>query len=683
MFNLRKGMIMQFGILDILIFLAFVTAVVTTGLIKSRNEKTGEDYFLAGRGLKWWLIGFSLIAANISTEQFVGMSGNAACHVGIAIASYEWMAAITLIVVAFIFLPYFLRAGIFTIPEFLEYRFEGTARVIMALETILIYLVLLGSVTYSGALTIGTLANKMGYNVTLLQGSLVIGVIAMLYVTTGGLKACAWADLIQGSALILGGGFVMWFAFTKLGAATELGTIAKTGAVSIIPMNSGTGAFERFMDLNRGRMNMFLPADDKILPWTALMLGLWIPNFYYWGLNQYITQRTLGSASLQQGQKGIVFAAFLKLIIPFVIVVPGMIAFNLFYKDMQKATVGDNTPIIAKYLKANPQTKFVKEAANPTEADIKGLPSGSYMLAVYQTQSEISALKTENPFVLPITRAELDATKPAQYTVFKSDDQSWRSTNKDLAVEIDEYNKTTEEKAKTAGAIVTTEKPIAYKYDTALAQLLGNVLPQQVGIVGFVLAALLGAVVSSLAALLNAGSTIFAMDIFKKLMAPKASSGTVVFVGRVCVVVMAVISMIVSPNLGNPNLRNSIFTIIQESQGFISPGILAAFVFGLVVRKAPRMVGAASLITNIIGYYVFMKYISDVQFLNRMAICFALCVAVMTIITIIKPLPQPVEFRKLSNIDLTPNKNALSMGIIVVILTLVLYVIFSPLVLAK
>ena len=315
---------MVFSPLDILVFIVFVAAVVSVGLLKSRNEKTGEDYFLAGRGLSWWLIGFSLIAANISTEQFVGMSGNAASHVGIAIASYEWMAAITLVIVAFCFLPYFLRAGIYTIPEFMEYRYEGTARTIMAVETILIYLVLLGSVTYSGALTISTLAAKMGYNVSLLQGSLVIGFIAMVYVTTGGLKACAWADLIQGSALIVGGGFVMWFAFDKLGKATDLGMIAdiKTGAVVIKQMAEGTGAVDRFFELNKVCMNMFLPATDKVLPWTALMLGLWIPNFYYWGLNQYITQRTLGSVSLSQGQKGIVFAAFLKLIIPFVIVVP-------------------------------------------------------------------------------------------------------------------------------------------------------------------------------------------------------------------------------------------------------------------------------------------------------------------------------------------------------------------------
>ncbi|HQI26618.1 MAG TPA: hypothetical protein PLT20_00925, partial [Sedimentisphaerales bacterium] len=145
---------MVFNFLDIAVFIVFVVAVVVTGLMKSRREQTGEDYFLAGRGLRWWLIGFSLIAANISSEQFVGMSGNAASHVGLAIASYEWMAAITLVVVAFAFLPYFLRAGIYTMPEFLEYRYNATARTIMAIATLFIYMLLLASVTYSGALTI-------------------------------------------------------------------------------------------------------------------------------------------------------------------------------------------------------------------------------------------------------------------------------------------------------------------------------------------------------------------------------------------------------------------------------------------------------------------------------------------------------------------------------------------------
>lgn len=162
---------MQFNVLDITVFFGFIAAVITVGLWKSRHEKTSEDYFLAGRGLKWWLIGFSLIAANISSEQLVGMSGNAASHVGLAIASYEWMAAVTLVIVGFFFLPYFLRAGIFTMPEFLEYRYNGTARTIMAVATIFIYMLLLGSVTYSGALTVNTMAGKMGYDVSIEVGS--------------------------------------------------------------------------------------------------------------------------------------------------------------------------------------------------------------------------------------------------------------------------------------------------------------------------------------------------------------------------------------------------------------------------------------------------------------------------------------------------------------------------------
>ena len=144
--------------LDVVIFLVFVVAVISFGVLKSRHEKDSEGYFLAGRGLTWWLIGFSLIAANISTEQFVGMSGQAANYVGLAIASYEWMAAITLVVCAFFFLPKFLRAGIYTIPEFLEYRFDKAARSMMAAFTMIVYVgVTIAAVIYSGALMMNTL----------------------------------------------------------------------------------------------------------------------------------------------------------------------------------------------------------------------------------------------------------------------------------------------------------------------------------------------------------------------------------------------------------------------------------------------------------------------------------------------------------------------------------------------
>ena len=676
---------MQFGTADIVVFVAFVASVLIVGISKSRHEKTGEDYFLAGRGLVWWLIGFSLIAANISTEQFVGMSGNAASHVGLAIASYEWMAAITLVVIAFAFLPYFLKAGIYTMPEFLEYRYNAGARGIMAVATILIYVLLVGAVTYSGALTMQTLADKMGYKVSLLTGSFIIGLIAMAYVVTGGLKACAWADLIQGSALIVGGGVIMWFAFDKLGIATEAARIVdvQTGAVAIEALKPGSGTIERFWDLNRVRMNMFLPSTDSVLPWTALMLGLWIPNFYYWGLNQYITQRTLGSASLSQGQKGIVFAAFLKLLIPFVIVVPGIIAFNLFAGDMQLGAARDNAPLIAKYVKANPQTKLVEIVKTPGDDAIAKWQPGRFMLAIYDNDAAVKNIKVASPFVLPMSQAKYDLAAPAEFTVFVTEDKSLPSAFPALYEEVNAYNEKTKEAAKSAGKPVTTEKLTAYKYDTALGQLLGNVLPQKVGIVGFVLAALLGAVVSSLAAMLNAASTIFAMDIYKKHFSPQASQGAIVLIGRVTVVVFAVIAVVLAPLLGNPKISNSIFTIIQESQGLISPGILAGFAFGLVVRRAPRMCGVVGLLTNMVAYSALKVAVPSIQFLNRMAICFALVLIVMSVITLLKPLAQPVQFEHKTTIDVQSSKGAAIAGVFVIVITLILYVLFSPLVFAK
>jgi SSS family solute:Na+ symporter len=283
--------------IDIAIFVAFIVAVVGVGIFTSRHEHDSESYFLAGRGLSWWLIGFSLIAANISTEQIVGMAGNAADRIGLAIASYEWLAAVTLVVVAFFFLPRFLRAGLYTIPEFLEQRFNKATRSLMALGMVLIYIFLVAAVTYSGALTIQTaFAGKLLFGalpMNLVTGSWLIGLMAAAYVASGGLKACAWADLIQGSALILGGGVVMYFALDRLGA-TPVAALASSAPIPAT-LTDGASGVAKFSALNGHKLHMVMPRTDPMLPWTTLLLGLWIPNFYYWGLNQYIMQRTLGA----------------------------------------------------------------------------------------------------------------------------------------------------------------------------------------------------------------------------------------------------------------------------------------------------------------------------------------------------------------------------------------------------
>ena len=265
------------GILDIIVFVLFVVCVISLGLIKSRNEKSGEDYFLAGRGLSWWLIGFSLIAANISTEQFVGMSGKAADWLGMAIASYEWLAAITLVFVAFVFLPKFLKSGIYTIPEFLEYRYNTFARTVMAVSTLIILVgVPTASVIYSGAKVICVFfqgQTLLGFDLgSITVGCWIIGVLAAVYVFAGGLKACAWADLIQGAALIVGGGVIAYLAIQALGSAEPQSLLGSSNSIDAEQL-SAAGAIERFKMLNggalpEGKIHMFLSVIHNCEPTT-------------------------------------------------------------------------------------------------------------------------------------------------------------------------------------------------------------------------------------------------------------------------------------------------------------------------------------------------------------------------------------------------------------------------------
>ena len=246
---------MELSGLDLGILAVFFICVISVGLFKSRKEKTSEDYFLAGRGLKWWLIGFSLIAANISAEQFVGMSGQAAMgSIGLAVASYEWIAAITLVVVAFFFLPKFLKSGIFTIPEYLEYRFNHQSRLVMSLLMVIIYMgVTIPTVIYLGAKTLNPLFKEelMGIPINITTLSWFVGILAGVYVAAGGLKACAWADLIQGSALIIGGAVIMVLSFKALDDPSGFEGINAAAVNTSLGLGDGATFSEKFMALKK------------------------------------------------------------------------------------------------------------------------------------------------------------------------------------------------------------------------------------------------------------------------------------------------------------------------------------------------------------------------------------------------------------------------------------------------
>ncbi|HLP25503.1 MAG TPA: transporter, partial [Acidobacteriota bacterium] len=298
-------------LLEVFLFVVAVVGVIWLGIKKSDTGHSGSDtaadYFLAGRGLTWWLVGFSLIAANISTEQFVGMSGSAANWLGMAIASYEWMAAITLVIVGFWFLPKFLRAGLYTIPEFLEYRFDAVARMTMAIPALItLVFVATSSVIYSGAKFVSEYYHTVPVLNSLTAVCWIIALFAAVYVYVGGLRACAWTDLVWGSGLIAGGVVVMVLAFAHLGNADPeklILTKVQNSAATVEDLRQAN-AWDRFMLLNDGKdgeaavregangaggkLHMIRPVTDSSIPWTALLVGLWIPNFFYWGLNQYI-----------------------------------------------------------------------------------------------------------------------------------------------------------------------------------------------------------------------------------------------------------------------------------------------------------------------------------------------------------------------------------------------------------
>ena len=727
-----------FGTLDIVLFCVAVIAVIGLGIWKSRDttgtskeekeaggDKSAADYFLAGRGLTWWLVGFSLIAANISTEQFVGMSGQAADWLGMAIASYEWLAAITLVVVAFCFLPKLLKGGVYTIPEFLEYRFNTKARAAMAIATLLILVgVPTATVIYSGAKVISVFFQGYGLGPIdfgdQMTGCWIIALSGAIYVYVGGLKACAWTDLIWGAALILGGGVVAWLAIDYLGSAdpqTLWDTRVATSDATVEHLKSA-GAWDRFMMLNSGdamegangvggKLHMVRPATDSSIPWTALVLGLWIPNFFYWGLNQYIMQRTLASKSLAEGQKGIVFAAFLKLIIPFVVVIPGILAYNLFSSDLRHEAVQKNSNSGALVISDPAAYKNAKLAdkKNPmTEPEIDA-KIAEVQTKVFPMTDGFVAVETEIAYGVAmhnvglaygkdaVKTAETKAKLDAAFTKVRADAANTntnRSQRLIIAKEITDINeglikdmKLANDKGLTADGVVDKllgsypflgTKLVGYDYDSAFPTLLSKLLKP--GISWFVLAALFGAVVSSLASMLNSASTIFTMDIYNKFR-KSASPTELVRVGKFGVLGCVGLAMCIAPFLGDPKF-GGIFSFVQEFQGFISPGALAVFLFGFFVHRCPRFFGWFGICLNVVMYGALKIGLPEMPFLNRMAWCFGVLIvlgAIFTLINVIRG-AKPITLPSNSKVNVESSSSAKIYGIGVVVLTILLYIKF-------
>ena len=306
---------MGLGTLDIAIVLAYLAGIFILAQWVSRekagHQKDAKDYFLAGKSLPWWAIGASLIAANISAEQIIGMSGSGYA-IGLAIASYEWMAAATLLIVGKWFLPVFLRNGIYTMPQFLEQRYGSRIRTLMAVFWLGLYVL----VNVTSILWLGAIAVSQVTGMDQMLAVVLIGVFALLYQLYGGLKAVALTDIVQVTLLVLGGLLVAGLTLNQLGEGAGI-----------------LAGFHRLWEAQPGHFEMILDTDNpfyKDLPGISVLVGgMWIMNISYWGFNQYIIQRALAAKDIAEAQKGVLFAAFLKLLMPVIVVLPGIAAVML------------------------------------------------------------------------------------------------------------------------------------------------------------------------------------------------------------------------------------------------------------------------------------------------------------------------------------------------------------------
>jgi SSS family solute:Na+ symporter len=466
---------MEFSALDIAVFIIYLMVIIGIGLWVSRekkgHEKNTEDYFLAGKSLPWWAIGASLIAANISAEQFIGMSGSGFA-IGLAIASYEWMAAITLIIVAKYFMPIFIEKKLYTIPEFIEVRFNKNLKTILAIFWIALFIfVNLTSVLFLGAKAVDTIIGT-GDGSMIVYAIIGLGLIAVAYSIYGGLSAVAWTDVVQVIMLVVGG---LITSILALDYVTPEGGVLN-GINHIFQV-----ADEKFhMILDRSHPEYFN------LPGIAVLIGgMWVANLYYWGFNQYIIQRALAAKSIREAQRGLAFAAFLKLIIPLIVVIPGIVAFVMY-------TQPEGTALIPG----------VQEAFTKVDGSVN--------------------------------------------------------------------------------------------YDKALPWLISVFVP--VGLKGIVIAALVAAIVSSLASMLNSTSTIFTMDIYKIFINKEATEKKTVNIGRLTAVGALLIAGFMAPLMGNiPQM----FQYIQEYTGLVSPGILAVFLMGLFWKKSTSKAAIIGVIASI------------------------------------------------------------------------------------
>ncbi len=539
--------------LTVIEFVAFTVFVAVLSAYKTRDEKldTEEGYFVAGHSLPGIVIAGSLMMTNLSAEQLVGTNGQAFSG-SMATMAWEATSAFALIILAFVLLPKFLKGNIATIPQFYKMRYDEATKNMFSLMFLFAYVVtMLPTILYSGSVALEKIFNVqeifgISYFMAILVVCVATGLIGMAYSVFGGLKAVAYSDTINGVGLLIGGFLVPILGFIALGQLDGGGFLA---------------GIKHFATATPEKMNAWSApnAMAPYIPWPLLFTGMFVNNMFYWSTNQSIIQRSLGAKNLAEAQKGAIWAGFFKCLDVFVIVIPGIIAYQLMQAG--SLTVGSGA-------------KFDGDSAYP-------------LLVLH---------------VMP--------------------------------------------------------KPL----------------------MGFFAAVMFGAILSSFNSVLNSSSTIFSLDIWKPIWGKNADAKKVVKVGQIFGLIVGILGIVISPFI--MYFGSGIMNFINECWGLFSMPILCAVLFGMLNKKvsalAPKIGVPVHIVLYAIGYFTVF---SKIHYLYWVFVCFLVQCVIYFAVAKFAPAKEDFEMPNVPQIEMTPWKTGKIWATVGALVVVVMYIIFSPLVL--
>lgn len=626
-----------------LTFLFFTALVAYVSWAKTRGDDhtSSTGYFLAGRSLSWVVIAGSLLLTNLSTEQLVGMNGGGFQH-GMQLMAWEVWSAIAIVLMALVFLPRYLRGGVATVSEFLTRRYDRSVGTLVSVLLLLSLLTnLLPFVLYSGALfmqEVFSVDQLFGGDQQMALWATVIslGVIGSVYAIFGGLKAVAVSDTLNGVGLLIGGLFIPLFGIIALGDRF-----------------GGGGFVEGLTYLTTHhpeRLNPIVNDEKANIPFSTLFTGMLCITTYYWCTNQAIVQRTFGAKSLAEGQKGVLFAAAMKLLAPIYVVLPGIIAFHLFCLHQD-----NGQEYIIHQLPTQPALLVTADDGKQQvfEQDDNGIVGDL-------GQARFADLVARQGETIQVGAGEQAAAYRVERVVAENTIVSQDADGATVLL---------------PGGDPEVQLPIS-RADKSYGRLATSIVPNW--LLGFFAAVIFGAILSSFNSGLNSAATLFSVDIYKAVFRKEATDHQMVRTGKILGTVIALGAICVAPYIQYAS--GGLFDLMKRLAAFYNVPLLAVVVVGMFSRRTPSVAAWVAVAVGVVFYGYFGFYLDntvlgyELHWLHVAGINFALLVSVMLLVTFIRPLETAWEQSYSEDVEITPWKYAVPCGIAILVLIAAMYI---------